>query len=193
MKKIGALLIIPLFFILFLINCSNSPTSPDEAFLSSTPESVSNQSARLGFLELTLKDKPIDNAQNIFVTINKIRVHKAAPANFIVVSEEEQEFDLLALKNNPTPIVETELEEGHYNQIRMSVVSGRIIIDGVEYEMKVPSKEIKIPVQFEVKEKSTIQIILDFDAEKSIKVIKRGKKDSYILRPVIKVEGISYS
>lgn len=123
-------------------------------------------------------------------------MHKA-PGNFIVVSEEEQEYDLLELKNNPQEIVETDLEAGHYNQIRMSVVSGRIIVDeeGVEaeYELKVTSGEIKIPGQFRVEESGTVKIILDFDADKSIKVTKNKKKNIYRLRPVIKVENVRYS
>jgi len=37
-----------------------------------------------------------------------------------------------------------------------------------------------------------VKILLDFDAEDSIKVTKQGKKDSYKLRPVIKVVSVSY-
>jgi len=185
------ILLIPLF-ILFLSQCSKAPTSPDKPFSESSSSKVSN-STTLGSFQLILKDKPIDDALNIFVAINKIRVHQASPSNFIVLSEEEKKFDLLALKNNPQPILEAEMEAGLYNQIRMAVISGRIVFEDGEYELQIPSNEIKIPVVFEIKEKGTVQIILDFDAEKSIKVVGAGKKNTkYILRPVIKVESVRY-
>jgi hypothetical protein len=83
----------------------------------------------------------------------------------------------------------------------MKVVEGSIVFledDGqggfveVSYDLKIPSNEIKIPVQFHIEESGDTQIILDFDAEKSIKISKQGKKDIYNLRPVIKVVGVSY-
>lgn len=184
-------LLLVFLFVIFLVQCSKTPTTPEEPFAQTTSNKVSN-STNQGFLQLVLKDKPVDDALNIFVTINQIRVHQASPSNFIVLSEEEKEFDLLALKNNPQPILETEMEPGLYNQIRMAVVSGRIVFEDEEYELEVPSNEIKIPVVFEVKEKGTVQIILDFNAEKSIKVAKAGKSEKYILRPVIKVESVRY-
>ena len=104
---------------------------------------------------------------------------------------------LLELKNNPAPIAETELEAGFYNQIRLSVISGRVIVNEdegeAENELKITSSDIKIPVHFEVEQDGLVQIILDFDAEKSIKVTKKGKKESYNLHPVIKVLGVSNS
>jgi hypothetical protein len=158
---------------------------------------MSIQLSTAGFLQVILKDKPIENAQHICVTINKVKVHKASPENFIIVSEEQRELDLLSLKNNPRPIVETNLEAGHYNQIWLSVISGRIVLKVnnrlVEYPMEVPSEDIKIPVQFEVAQKRTTQIILDFDAENSIHAVKAGKSDTYILRPVIIVGKVSDS
>jgi len=194
MRKLSYIVSISLIslFILFLFQCSKTPTSPDEPFSESSSSQISNLTT-LGSLQLILKDKPVDDALNIFVTINKIRVHQASPSNFIVLSEEEKEFDLLALKNNPQPILEAEMEPGLYNQIRMAVVSGKIVFEDGVYELEVPSNEIKIPVVFEVKEKGIVQIILDFDAEKSIKVVGAGKKNTkYILRPVIKVESVRY-
>jgi len=141
------------------------------------------------------------DAEKILVMVDEIRVHMASPENFIVVSDEPQEFDLLLLKNDPEPIVETALGTGHYNQIRMSVFSGKIVFledDGnggereVVYDLKIPSSEIKIPVQFHMEADASVKILLDFDAEDSIKVTKQGKKDSYKLRPVIKVVSVSY-
>lgn len=198
MKKIGVSLFISFFLIFFLVVCSKYPTAPDEpvATMNTDSSSGSNVTASSGIFRLVLTDKPADNVKYIYVKVSIIRVHKA-PGNFIEVAKDVPEFELLELKKNPQAIVETELEAGHYNQIRMSVESGRIIVDEedveMEYSLDVPSGEIKIPVQFQIEESGKVQITLDFDADKSIKVNKKGKNNEYRLRPVIKVTGVSYS
>jgi HKD family nuclease len=191
------------FFILIMllwISCS-SPVSSDKTASTLAKDSTSDSSSssetttgNTGKLALILKDAPIENAKNIWVTVSQIKVHMASPDSFIVISNTEQKFDLLYLKNNPTPIAQATLEAGHYNQIRMPVILGKIVFvengKDVEYPLDVPSDEIKIPVQFEITAGGSIQIILDFDTEKSIHVVKKGKSDSYLLRPVVNVEGI---
>ena len=208
MKKWGIILGVFLCLILFLTVHCKSPATSEAALpvMGSDSESRSNSNAgstttNLGSLVIKLKDKPVEDAEHSFVTISSIVVHKADPDAFIVVADTEQEFDLLELKNNPTAIVKTDMDAGHYNQIRMDVVSGTIVFledDGqsgfveLPYDLKIPSNEIKIPVQFTIEANGEAEITLDFDAEKSIKVTKQGKKNSYKLRPVIKVVGVSY-
>lgn len=198
--------------IFFTFHCKSPETSElDVPLIAAKSESASGSQSgsggggtggsTQGSFILFLKDKPVEDAERILVTVDEIRVHMASPENFIVVSDELQEFDLLLLKNDPAPIVETDLGTGHYNQIRMSVVSGKIVFledngNGgeaeVEYDLKIPSSEIKIPVQFHMETDATVKILLDFDAEDSIKVTKQEKKDSYKLRPVLKVVSVSY-
>jgi hypothetical protein len=148
-----------------------------------------------------MKDKPVADADQVWVTISNIVVHQADPGQFIAIPDFEEKYDLLELKNNPVPIVTAELEAGYYNQIRMDVVEGSIVFledDGqgllveVPYDLKIPSSEIKIPVEFNIEASGETQLILDFDAEESIHVTQQGNKDSYKLRPVIKVVGVSY-
>jgi hypothetical protein len=202
MKKWNLLVaVIVCLVLIFAINCK-SPATSEASLPASASESGSDSSAgtSVGTLQLILKDNPVEEAAKILVTIDKIRVHKASPENFIVVSEEElPPVDLLALQDTPLTIVDGELGAGHYNQIRMRVVAGTIVFiedeELVGYEMKIPNNEIKIPVQFKIEENATLQIILDFDALESIKVTKQGKGkkegvDTYTMRPVIKVEGM---
>ena len=164
-------------------------------------ESSGETTTTLGSLIIKMKDKPVADADQVLVTISNIRVHMADPDEFIEVSDVQRDFDLLDLIDNPVPIVTASLEAGHYNQIRMDVIEGSIVFledDGqggfveVSYDLKIPSNEIKIPVQFHIEASGDTQIILDFDAEKSIKITKQGKKDTYKLRPVIKVVGVNY-
>jgi len=209
MKKEISFVICFLLIIGFAYYCK-SPTSSEASLPASASESDSGETTKsgtgssagtsVGTLQLILKDNPVEDAAEIWVTIDRIRVHKASPENFIVVSEEElPPVNLLALQDTPLTIVDGELGAGHYNQIRMRVVAGTIVFmvdeEPIGYEMKMPSNEIKIPVQFKIEENATLQIILDFDAIESIKVTKQGKgkkegEDTYTMRPVIKVEGM---
>jgi hypothetical protein len=221
MKKWVILISVFVFFVLiFAINCKSPATSETaEPFIAAEKDanSTSNTDSSagsggsqgssegtttsLGSLVIKMKDKPVTDADQVWVTISNIVVHMADPDEFIEVSDVEQDFDLLDLKDNPVPIVSADLEAGHYNQIRIDVVEGSIVFledDGqgelveVPYDLKIPSNEIKIPVQFYIEASGQTELILDFDAEKSIHVTQQGKKDSYKLRPVIKVVGVNY-
>jgi hypothetical protein len=219
MKKWSILISVFVFLVLiFAVNCKSPATSEMPAPLiaadsgadsgsssgtgsSGGGESSGDSTVSLGSLILMMKDKPVNDADQVWVTISSIVVHMADPDEFIQVSDSEQDFDLLELKNNPVPIVTADLEAGHYNQIRMDIVEGSIVFledDGqgglveMPYDLKIPSKEIKIPVQFTIEAGGETELTLDFDAEKSIKVTQQGKKDSYKLRPVIKVVGANY-
>ncbi len=215
MRKRGFIICVFLCLIVFITVHCNSPASSDEAapFIAGKSNSGSNSSSggsggssggstsTSGSLTIIMKDKPVQNADQVWVKISNIRVHLADPDQFIEVYSGEQDFDLLELKNNPTPIAIASLGVGHYNQIRMNVISGYIVFledDGqggfveVDYDLKIPSGEIKIPVQFYIEGGAATKVTLDFDAKESIHVTKQGHKDSYKLRPVVKVVGVSY-
>ncbi len=219
MKKWGILISVFVWLVLFFaINCKSPATSEAASpFIAAESGSSSDTGSTtdsggggdssgettttFGSLIIKMKDQPVEDAEHVWVTISNIVVHMADPDEFIEISNEEKEFDLLLLKNNPGILNVTQLEVGHYNQIRADVVEGSIVFHEDDeqggfkiatYDLKIPSNEIKVSVQFYIEENGTTEIILDFDAEKSIKVTKQGKKDSYKLRPVIKVVGVSY-
>ena len=209
MRKLG--LPIFIFFVFFVLsNSCNSPSSvnpivPASPSVTNIGSSSSGSATRtsVGFLKLVLKDKPISEAQNIFVTINKISVHmtceKPDDCDFIDVYENATglTLDLLVLKNTPEVLFSAELEAGKYNQVRISVISGEIVFPpetlggtATHYPLDIPSSEIKVPVQFEIATKAVTSITLDFDTKESIHIIQKGKNDTYLLRPVIHVAGI---
>jgi hypothetical protein len=214
MKKIS--IILTIFLLLAFVHfCSKSPTSTETPELSSEQSTTSNPNqpsdsdedtdterdtdtgTATGIFQIILTDNPLEDAKHVYVTIDQIRVHMASEEGWKVVSERIREFDLLRLKRNPQLIVEKKLSVGHYNQIRLSVVSGRVVIDesGVDvgYALKIPSGEIKIPIQMWIEEDGKTQVTLDFDAEKSVKFHKKGKKNEFTLRPVIKVLKVTTS
>jgi len=160
--------------------------------------SNSNNDNAMGFLRLTLKDAPIEDAKNIFVTISNIRVHEACEDGedcFTTISEVPMTIDLLSLQTTPLELPTATLPAGTYNQIRMAVTSGEIVFgppglpdpSDLHYPLSVPSDEIKSHLHFVLEGGKMILITIDFDAKNSIHVIKKGKQDSYQLRPVVNV------
>jgi len=126
----------------------------------------------------------------------------------------DQTFDLLELQNGViADLVLTELEAGEYNQIRLILDSEPIaphhfahyvVIQGAEKEdyiigqeqgefytteeLKVPSglqTGIKIVQGFTIGASGYTEVILDFDAKKSI--VQAGKSGNWLLKPTIKV------
>jgi hypothetical protein len=207
MRKLSFLVAAVFFVSLFLANSCQSPSSVNEPLSSKTAKSSSsNKSTSLGtttgFLRLLLTDAPAEEAENIFVTVDLISVHKEG-GSFFTVSEVEQQFDLKALEGQLKIILTTPLESGNYTQIRMRFVQGidgegnfksRIVFSGLPYPLDVPSDEIKIPVEFEITGNETTEITLDFDAAESIHIVQKPKKDdTYILRPVIQVVNMQNS
>jgi len=216
MRNRGFLIILAcLVFLIWTMSCqspsstgnpSSSKTSTDNQSSSSNNDNSSNSDTgtgtdtSVGFLRLILKDAPVENAKNIWVTISNIRVHEACDDGedcFHTIWENSagQDIDLLALQTTPLALPTATLPAGTYNQIRMDIISGKIVFPYIdpanpadlEYPLIVPSDEIKTHLHFDLEAGETIQITLDLDAKKSIHVIKKGKKDSYQLRPVVNV------
>ena len=147
-------------------------------------------SDRTGNFQIYLKDQPID-ADEILVTISEISVQKK-DEGFLTIWSGEETYDLLKLQKKEEKIIDITLEAGTYTQIRLVVTAGQIVITGKSNDMVVPSSEVKIPVVFNVIKGSVTEILLDFEAEHSIHVVNAGQSEQYILRPVIRVENISY-
>ncbi len=145
-----------------------------------------------GNFNLFLTDLPVDDAEEIWVTISEINVHKEEEG-FITLWTGNMEYDLLVLRDIEELILDTELSKGTYTQIRLVVDAGRIVIEGESIPMTVPSSEVKIPVVFHVLNDGTTEVVLDFDAEQSILLVEAGATQEFILRPVIIVKNISYS
>jgi Domain of unknown function (DUF4382) len=173
---------------------AGSNTSND----SSDSGSDNEAGASMGSLRLMIKDAPVEDAKNIFVTISDIRVHEACDDGedcFTTISDVPMTIDLLSLQTTPLALPTTALPAGTYNQIRMAVTSGEIVfgpagppsLADVHYPLDVPSDEIKSHLHFVLEKGQTVLVTLDFDAKNSIHVIKKGKKDSYQLRPVVNV------
>jgi hypothetical protein len=161
-----------------------------------------------GRLSLGLIDAATDDFQAVYVTIQDVAVHKsgANSASWITVASPEKTYNLLELVNGVMEQLGlTELDTAHYTQLRLllgDTPSGttnilgnphpyaNYVIDysGVTTELKVPSgyqTGIKLVHGFDITAGVTTELVLDFDATKSI--VSAGNSGKILLKPTIKV------
>ena len=144
-----------------------------------------------GTLKLQITDDPGDlNITHANITISQVQVHMSAgggnntTAGWYTVVNESQTFDLIALENATEVFGSANLSAGMYTQIRLTIESCVITVNGTEYDCKVPSGTIKLITPFVIQANQTLTLTLDFDAKKSI--VPKGNNE-YTLKPVIKV------
>jgi len=175
------LLIIPIAIALsisvIMIGCDNSETGA---------------TGETGTLEVQLHDAPA-NYDEVSVFIESVEVNNAEDdTGWVEISSPQQSFDLLKLTNGATEVLGSkELPAGTYNQIRLILTreGHTVVVDGNAKDMFVPSGAqtgIKLNVNAEIKPDITYELLLDFDASRS--VVQRGNQQSgaeYLLKPVI--------
>lgn len=160
-----------------------------------------------GNLRIQLTDAPFptDLVAEANVTIGKIEIRtKSDTANpYIILSEEEEIFNLLDLTNGVTAILaDTVLESGYYDLIRLYVseASIKLMDDETEYSLKIPSGEqtgikIKINPPVAIGGEETTELLLDFDVNRSFLLKGNIKTPAGIkgfnFKPVVKVSNLS--
>lgn len=171
-----------------------------------------SESTGTGTLSLALTDSSTVKYSAIYVTIDEVQVNKKDSSSngnsgWTTVATPEQTYNLLKLVNGLTAVLgDRELKAGMYRQIRLII--GRhpesennilgvphpfanyvILNDGSDTieELKVPSgfqTGAKLVHNFRVLENSVVELVLDFDACRS--VVETGNS-KYLLKPTIKV------
>lgn len=143
-----------------------------------------------GFITVRLTDAPAAY-QQVNVDIQKVEVHlvpNSGTAQWISLPTKSGVYDLLALQNGiDTSIVNTtQLAAGKITQMRLILGTNNSVMENnTVYPMTVPSGSetgIKIPGPIQVVGNSTLSVLLDFDASKSVN--QQGTGD-YQLKPVI--------
>ncbi len=116
---------------------------------------------------------------------------------WIVVSSEEQGFDLLQFQNGEFDLLaQADLEAGKYTQIRLKITDEEdengepktyVMVEGEKYKLTVPSgtrSGLKLTEGINVYADQETVIFIDFDAEKSVHKTGNGK---YQMKPTIKI------
>jgi Domain of unknown function (DUF4382) len=171
-------------------------------------------SPQAGVLGVSLTDAPACGFEEVNVTVSKVRVHQSNSADDKAVGWTDitlnpvRTINLLNL-NDPTQhnlaldsLGETPLAAGHYTQVRLVLVDNNgnsptanwVVLDGQDpgiignrIPLVTPSavqSGIKLIHQFDVGSGQRVDLVLDFDACRSIVRTGNGK---YLLKPVIKV------
>ena len=157
-----------------------------------------------GTLRLALTDAPACGYDAVNVTIQKVRVHQSSGAADAdsgwseVVLNPAKRVNLFDLTNGVlVELGQTPLPAGKYTQMRLVLASNDAATPlansltptgGSEIPLDTPSATqsgLKLSTNLDVAEGKIADVILDFDACKS--VVKRGNSGKYNLSPVVSV------
>ena len=161
-----------------------------------------------GAASVSLTDAPACGYDEVNVTVSKVRIHQSSSADDTAAGWSEitlnppRKINLLDF-NDPTlpvhvqPLGVTALVAGHYTQLRLVLVSNSgggapansVVLSGTTAEIPLDTPSairsgVKLIHEFTVNSGQTVDLLLDFDACRSIVVTGNGK---YKLKPVIKV------
>ena len=160
---------------IFILGCSDS-TSPETG---------------QGQIKITMVDSPAEYDQ-VNIVVTRVEVHKAgadSTSGWFIINDDTATYDLLTLRNGASVVLgDTSLDAGRYTQIRLIIGTGsNIVVDGVTYPLEVPSGAqtgVKLNHSFNIGEGQLYELLLDFDAERSIILTGSGQ---YKLQPVIRL------
>ena len=157
----------------------------------------------MGTLGIALTDAPACGFDAVNVTVNKVRVHRSATAGETesgwtdITLSPAKKINLLNLTNGVLePLGQAPLEAGKYSQLRLvldpntgnGLANSVVPTGGAEVTLDTPSalqSGVKLVNEFEVKAGEKVDLVLDFDACKS--VVTKGGAARYSLKPVVKV------
>ncbi len=135
-----------------------------------------------GTLEVRVTDLPNQAITAVEIVAEQVQVHSATTGEWITVIEGSVSFDLIAVAGIEEVLGSGTLEPGEYTQIRLSIISTTLTVDGEQIEATVPSETLRIVRPFTIEAGETTIATLDFDAERSIVAQGTGR---YLLRPVV--------
>ncbi len=169
------LLLLVIFSLTLIMSCSEDKSTSPSAD---------------GTLKILLTDSP-GEFEEVNITFSEISVHAGddtsdTEGEWIIITDETQNFNLLELSNGVTAILgEMDLEEGHYTQIRLEITGAEIVIGDTVHQLTIPSGTIKFVSGFDISGETPTELIVDFDAARSIHTT--GKQEEYKLIPTIRL------
>lgn len=151
-----------------------------------------NSSKETSILRVNLTDAPGDY-EAVLIDLQGLRVNVSSDTTdgswYDLTLDTMGQIDLLMFTNgNSIQLSEEEIEPGYLSQMRMILGdNNEIVVDGDTLDLQTPSAQqsgLKFNVKADIAEGNTFNLLIDFDAEKSI--VEKGNGD-YLLKPVIKV------
>lgn len=155
-----------------------------------------------GSVRVALTDAPACGYDHVYVTVERVRLHKSGGADDAqggweeIVLEAPRRLDLLELTNGTLEeLGQIDVPAGSYNQIRLVLAANggsAPLANAVQptggslVPLRTPSAQqsgLKLKSKFEVQENGLADLVLDFDACRS--VVLAGGSGGYNLKPVL--------
>lgn len=165
------------------------------ALISLMAFSCEKEPAQTGKMTVRMKDAPIA-FDSVNIEVVRVEVHLSGSAGgWVTLPTNAGIYNLLDLQNDVTAVLaaNTELPVGSISQMRLILGSENyVVVDSVASLLDMSSQEntgLKFNLNATINSGQTTEVLIDFDAEKSIVVTGNG---SFKLKPVINVESIIY-
>jgi hypothetical protein len=155
----------------------------------------------MGSVAVSLTDAPACGFDAVNVTVSKVRIHQSSSASDTdsgwtdITLSPARKINLLNLNNGALEALGTaSLGAGHYSQLRLVLDGGAnsntVVKTGTTAEVALDTPSalqsgIKLVNEFDVAAGQRVDLVLDFDACKSI--VSKGNSGGYGLKPVVKV------
>lgn len=149
----------------------------------------------MGEVRVRLTDAPGD-FDHVNLVIREVSIHRGdsdSTGGWEVLAHDSATYDLLALRNGVFAMLGAGLvPAGHYTQVRLKLGDGsNVVVGGVTSPLTVPSglqTGFKLVGEFDVPARGTVDLLIDFDAARSVHVTGNGR---YMLKPTARVMAVS--
>lgn len=158
-----------------------------------------DEDSNTGDISVRMTDAPGDYLE-VNVEVKEVQVHYASSdstSGWVTLNTNSGIYNLLELQNDVSVLLATEqeLQAGAVNQMRIILGTNNevMLTDSSTTELTVNSAintGLKLNVNSEIRAGAKTEILIDFDADKSI--VSTGE-NSFLLKPVITVESVSYT
>jgi hypothetical protein len=129
----------------------------------------------------------LDTVESVMVTVDEVQV-RAEGGQWVTVSEDDQEYDLMALKasGKAEVIADTELIAQTYDQVKIKLKDVTVKAKGkAEVEAHLPSNEMTLDTNLTVRPGQTSTAVMDVMLDLSL---FPTSQDRYVLVPVVKTD-----
>ena len=160
-------------------------------------DSTGTSSTGSGTVALLLTDAPSDIFEEINITV--VKAELLSDSGAVTMFQGERTFNLLDLTDARIFAIREGIAAGSYSKIRLTLSDIELVDyndsnipqDYLTYHPKLPGNgklDLNPRGDFTVVAGGTLAIQIDMDANKSIHIVKKGKKDEYNFRPVVFID-----
>jgi len=160
----------------------------------SKDEATGPQQGTTGTLKVLMVDAPAAyDAVNIVIDSVEAHVTQSDTIKgWTTLNRTSKTYDLLKLANGASAVIGSAvLPAGKYSQIRLFIGSGsNVVVSGITNALTVPSgaqSGLKLNINADIQADMTYELVLDFDANKSIE----ANNNKYNLKPTIRTVAIA--